>query len=75
MTWSINSKQSVNKADFSNQFRKNMIRYTRIGHSINVMCDLHVELMAKYRQITLPPWSCIRLNDRSNIKLVKLIVG
>ena len=33
----INSKQIVGRADFSDQFRKIIVRYKRIGYNINIM--------------------------------------
>ena len=30
-------KKNVGKADFSDQFRKNIVRYKRIGYNINIM--------------------------------------
>ena len=30
-------KKNVGRADFSNQFRKNIVRYKRIGYNINIM--------------------------------------
>ena len=37
VTWSINSQKNVSRSDFSDQFRKIIIRYKRIGYDINVM--------------------------------------
>ena len=36
VTWSINGK-NVSRADFSDQFRKVIIRYKHTGYNINVM--------------------------------------
>ena len=33
----INSKKNVGRADFSDQFRKIIVRYKRIGYNINIM--------------------------------------
>ena len=33
----MNSKKSVHRADFSDQFRKIIVRYKRIGYIINIM--------------------------------------
>ena len=33
----INSRNIVGRADFSDQFRKNIVCYKRIGYNINIM--------------------------------------
>ena len=33
----INSKQIVGRADFSEQFKKNIVRYKRFGYNISIM--------------------------------------
>ena len=72
-------KKIFSRADFSDQSRKVIMRYKRVGYNINVMrqsaCILinPITVYSFASRFNLHAgWSCIRLNDRPNIKLVDL---
>ena len=74
-TWSINGKQNGQRADFSDQFRKVIMRYKRIGYNINVMRQSTCLVINPITGDSFAPlfnWSCIGLNDGPSIKLVDL---
>ena len=72
-------RKVVSRAEFSDQFRKVIIHYKRIGYNINVMrqsaflvvCPITVDSFASLFSCT-SVWPCIRLNDGPHIKLVDL---
>ena len=68
-TWSINLKKIVNRADFSDQFRKKYIGYNTIV--MRQSACLVVQLMTVFNLLNAD-WSHVRLLDRPNIKLFKL---
>ena len=48
-------KKIVGRADFSDQFRKIIVRYKRIGYNIKIMRQLHAKCLTQSRLITLLP--------------------
>ena len=73
-------RKNVSRADFSDQFRKVIIRYKRIGYNINVMRQstclvinpITDDNFASLFNCMPVGWPCIRLNDGASIKLVDL---
>ena len=66
------------RVDFSGHFRKITIRYKRVGYNINVMgqsaCLLGNPITINSYPLSLQAgWSCIRVYDCPNIKLVMLV--
>ena len=72
-------KEIVGRADFSDQFRKIIVRYKRIGYNINitrqsaclVFNPIAVNNFASLFNCT--PWAGVRLNDGPDIKLFILV--
>ena len=78
VTWFSDLRKMVNRADISDQFRKVIMGSKRIGYNINVMrqsaCFVVIPTTVNYFfPLKLHAgWSCIRLSDAPNIKLVDL---
>ena len=74
-------KQIVGRADFSDQFRKSIVRYKRIGYNINIMRQsaylvfnpVTVNNVASLFNCTPAGESGFRLNDGPDIKLFILV--
>ena len=70
-------KRNVGRADFSDQFRKIIVRYKRIGYNMNIMrqsaCLVFNLITVNNFSTLLNCTSGVRLNDGPDIKLFILI--